>query len=1695
MSADDFQTKYASVMDSMLKSAIAETTKLFETMVDELKAEISRIKKENEDLKTRCSRFENASSQPTFYTRESEPLPGRSDRSEKRDTAVQCDLVSFCTMLVEQDQPLRHSSLQSQKQQCSHEEMEYALQEHNYTYGGGNAEMAFILVKQEQEEVESTMVCRQVLSDKADSPWASACGTENQGPFINRVCSTREIPLSQRHEETQVALELPSLGICSGLQGAQSHSSELEHSVVIPLSAIKDDLEEESEVSQEISESGSQGEFRTSEKHQLVVAQPHEPPEKEQPLVVPRQCQRESELLVNEQTDTMQQQNADAQSTHEQFAQTKSLNNGQACDELKNEVAEAGSYQPDLSVQCRRGQQSKKAKRPKLVKEILKSSSSDIPAEQEVKKSPTIRVEEIEVSSAVDIVHITSSESPQMCPVQPKDPNIALEGVENTEVGSLVVSIASLSRGCSSEMEKTRKSQQFSMVMEGGTIQTPSTEISSAIETPAESPQAPSVQSKDSNTSVTLQDAMLLVEAMNQSMVENTSSLQIMATPPQAQCVPHMGALQTVDEVPAEPPLPVETHEAIGTLPITELSTTLQSTIEELSAPLQTTGTTPTNEAETDMKAVIQKQQQTVFLSKTTTSSVPPPAAAVQRSVQSFHRHRPYPLITLVTPSRRGNTVPHKIIVVPRSISSLMPHKLTAQSTNQLPAVLSVVDAAQNKSVLPGSTAAGLPLRAPSSSPVSQKTLYVTSSKSLPVVRPSTTTSVDLQSESPLPPQKTNTIPRQVSAVASRKHQLQTIVLTAQQESNKSSPVMVSPPQFMSSSQELSVSVGTQTASGKVLIKSPQNVDNTPDNFESPKQTASVFETKNAHTETCSSLNMSVGLVPPSRSPAVPPTFEQQLCAVVRLTRLPFPISTKESVFVSRQPPNGSSDSQSILKKSCVVIPTQPPETLVLSTDICSSLKEGSFAVSVNTSQMSEEPDDIQEEASLTTENCIPMEESPNNGYFQPSTPSKLSQPVFEKSAVAINMTELSAVSGTAVEHTSNLDEEISIAAQDGVLPSGPSIEEKQSPALIHLTSSASKDTSDPHLQMLKTQFLAQLAVSPVEQDAKKASWSDSIDARASCAEPSTSDKKGLQKKSLMAQLQSHIKMHLQARSEANPEPHTEPETHSVSPTKSRSENDPTPIIPRRSGLCTNGVKPQMTVNESSVSSRTAVAKNVSASVSPRRSSSTTESATSKKMKKTCVRLRRTISTRNSASPKNTKNGDSPNNSKTISVTSKRTSSSRDDTSPKKTKYTSVSPGTSGLSKISTSSKISTNESTSVNHRKCTFTKDGSSTKQNKRESNAVSPRKCSTTTDGARTKNTKSETYSQSVTKDGASPRKAEKSASPRLIQDGTCPESNLRVVNAKKLSKAADATTVAKMKNAKQSKLMDGAKTSQLAENSASCKAVKKCTAKAVWTPPRMPTGKTLPAGGKMSVHFPVKKETVSQDRTVVYPPSVPLHPIPVKAPPVVSPLQPLSVIGRRLLKNQCGECGRVLSSSVALESHVSLHKGRRPFSCTLCGKRFADAKGLKRHGRVHRNGRIHMCQKCGKGFVYRFCLTKHLQMVHSRIKPFVCQMCDKGFFTKRDVEAHIRVHTGEKPFHCNLCEKKFARRVELNVHLRWHNGEKRHWCPYCGKGFLDFNNLKRHKYTHTGEKPHSCPYCPKNFTQSGHLKKHVKNVHKIQ
>jgi regulator of replication initiation timing len=92
MAREGFETQFASVMESVLNTAVTETTKLFEKTIEELRAEISRIKQENEDLKTRLRSPENVKKSTGESERQTaEPGPSqRTSRIGKRDIGVQC---------------------------------------------------------------------------------------------------------------------------------------------------------------------------------------------------------------------------------------------------------------------------------------------------------------------------------------------------------------------------------------------------------------------------------------------------------------------------------------------------------------------------------------------------------------------------------------------------------------------------------------------------------------------------------------------------------------------------------------------------------------------------------------------------------------------------------------------------------------------------------------------------------------------------------------------------------------------------------------------------------------------------------------------------------------------------------------------------------------------------------------------------------------------------------------------------------------------------------------------------------------------------------------------------------------------------------------------------------------------------------------------------------------------------------------------------------------------------------------------------------------------------------------------------------------------------------------------------------------------------------------------------------------------
>ncbi|CAC5374522.1 unnamed protein product [Mytilus coruscus] len=95
---------------------------------------------------------------------------------------------------------------------------------------------------------------------------------------------------------------------------------------------------------------------------------------------------------------------------------------------------------------------------------------------------------------------------------------------------------------------------------------------------------------------------------------------------------------------------------------------------------------------------------------------------------------------------------------------------------------------------------------------------------------------------------------------------------------------------------------------------------------------------------------------------------------------------------------------------------------------------------------------------------------------------------------------------------------------------------------------------------------------------------------------------------------------------------------------------------------------------------------------------------------------------------------------------------------------------------------------------------------------------------------------------------------------------------------------------------------------------------------------------------------------------------------------------------------------------------------------------------------------------------CLLKHIEGVHSQIKPYKCMYCGYASSRKAMLLLHERTHTKEKPFKCEVCS--FA----------------------TG----DHNSLRRHSMRHTGQRPYRCNYCPYTCIQAISIKMHMKNKH---
>lgn len=83
---------------------------------------------------------------------------------------------------------------------------------------------------------------------------------------------------------------------------------------------------------------------------------------------------------------------------------------------------------------------------------------------------------------------------------------------------------------------------------------------------------------------------------------------------------------------------------------------------------------------------------------------------------------------------------------------------------------------------------------------------------------------------------------------------------------------------------------------------------------------------------------------------------------------------------------------------------------------------------------------------------------------------------------------------------------------------------------------------------------------------------------------------------------------------------------------------------------------------------------------------------------------------------------------------------------------------------------------------------------------------------------------------------------------------------------------------------------------------------------------------------------------------------------------------------------------------------------------------------------NSSAWVCPLCGRHTETQAKLRNHIEYCRRAANPkFQCNVCMKTFAYKKDLEKHIRTHTGEKPYHCSYCSYCFADRSSLVKHRR--------------------------------------------------------------
>ncbi|CAF0842921.1 unnamed protein product [Brachionus calyciflorus] len=255
-------------------------------------------------------------------------------------------------------------------------------------------------------------------------------------------------------------------------------------------------------------------------------------------------------------------------------------------------------------------------------------------------------------------------------------------------------------------------------------------------------------------------------------------------------------------------------------------------------------------------------------------------------------------------------------------------------------------------------------------------------------------------------------------------------------------------------------------------------------------------------------------------------------------------------------------------------------------------------------------------------------------------------------------------------------------------------------------------------------------------------------------------------------------------------------------------------------------------------------------------------------------------------------------------------------------------------------------------------------------------------------------------------------------------------------------------------------------------------------------------------------------------------------------------------------CEICSSKFDSNFKLQTHLILkHEyGNQPnatFTCPVCDESYNRADLLLQHTQIHgQAAKIYKCTQCPLSFVFKSQLINHSfshQMNHAKntsilhqqltkplvpltkptnitnvvnsyrpmqpiepsqnpqgqyivhtnangTKTYTCLTCSKTFANQRNLNVHIRIHTGFRPFECDVCKRKFTRRENLRSHMKCHLNLRPFTCSICNRSFRRKSHVTSHIEVHFKSKVHNCIECNQQFEQLDSFLSHLIGDHNI-